>query len=120
MVRSCAVTGPSSCSRAQTPMATRPESSAAESGLRGVEGVQARHQLGVEAPQHDLIEPPVGGGRRLGAVTTLPEELLGRAIPDQLGEALVEWRGALHVQRVVRNLVKHQRRQLHGIAREGR
>ncbi len=88
--------------------------------LAGVEGVEARQQLGVEIPQHDLIEPPVGRRRRLGAVTALPEELLGRAIPDELGEALVERSGALHVQRVVGNLVEDERGQLHGIARQGR
>ena len=119
-LRNRAPTGPSSCALAQAPASARPASSAAESGLRGVESVQPSDQIAVELAQHHFIVQAVAGEPGVGRVRALREERLRRPVADELGETLVERRRALHVERVVRDLVEDERRQLDRIARQRR
>src|ERR1051326_6346590 len=84
-------------------------------GLPRIERLQAVQQLLVEAVEHDLVVPAVGGAGGQGRVPPAPEELLRGPVAHQLGEALVERRGALHVKRVMRDLVEDERGQLHRV-----
>ena len=88
--------------------------------LGAIEGLQRVDQTLVVLRQHDLVEPPVAGPIGQGRVAPAPVERLGRPIPDQLGKALVEGRGALHVERVVGDFVEDQRREFDRVADHGR
>ena len=77
-------------------------------GVLVVQHLQPVGEARVEIAQHDFVVPAVGGLTGLGRVAFGVEERLRRAVADELGKALIEWRRTLHVERIVGDLVEHR------------
>src|SRR3954447_15762574 len=88
--------------------------------MSSIQRIQPADELGVVVSQNHLVVPAIGGLAGPPAISPLLKKSFGGPVTHQLGKALVERSGALHVQRVMRDLVKNRGCELDRIGFERR
>src|SRR3989454_4578872 len=107
--------GPVSCARAHANRVARALERRPGRGFR-VGRIEAAGELRVQLVQGTLVAPARDRAPRVERVPPRAEERLGAAVTREAREALVEGRLALHVQRVVGQLVDDRGHELHRVA----